>query len=276
MMTDYKVQLEVFEGPLDLLLYLIQKDEIDIYRIPISRITTQYMQYLDLLKIVVPEVAGEFIVMGATLMYIKSKMLLPEQDQVIDPEAPADEFDPRWDLIRQLVEYKKFKDAASELHQREILQESLFTRQQTTLGLNEPQPKETGLGDVSLFDLLHAFNTVLKRADDEEGFHEISEEHFTVSDKIDFILSLTAVEEKTSFSRLFEGAASRPEKIVTFLALLELIRLRQLRILQTEAFSEIEILRLKPEDSPHTVPTPFTEVLTQQTPPSGPDLAPIN
>ena len=127
MESDYKVKLEVFEGPLDLLLYLIKKEEVDIYDIPIERITNQYMEYLTLMQMLNLEVAGEFLVMAATLMYIKSRMLLPADQQVTDTEAEEGE-DPRWELIRQLVEYKKFKDAALQLGQREEEQSNIFAR----------------------------------------------------------------------------------------------------------------------------------------------------
>jgi len=162
-MSEYKVQLEVFEGPLDLLLHLIKKEEVDIYNIPIARITSQYMEYLDLIKMLIPEVAGDFVVMGATLMYIKSRMLLPQDQQVIDPENPADELDPRWELIRQLVEYKKFKDAAAHLQQRELFQEKLFLHG-PVLPENGSLPRENSgpPAGVSTFDLLTAFNLLLK------------------------------------------------------------------------------------------------------------------
>jgi segregation and condensation protein A len=247
MSADYKVQLEVFEGPLDLLLHLIKKDEVDIYNIPIAKITAQYMVYLDLMKMVIPDVAGEFVVMGATLMYIKSRMLLPQDQQVTDPDAPADELDPRWDLIRQLVEYKKFKEAAEHLQQKAFFQENVYARHQSTLGFETPTEDAQVMGDVSIFDLLNAFNRALKRTEQAEDLREIFEDRFTVSDKIDFILKLTTVEDKTSFSKLFEGMATRTEIIVTFLALLELIRLKQIRVAQSESFGEIDIIRIKLE-----------------------------
>ncbi len=269
-MSDYKVQLEVFEGPFDLLLHLIKKNEVEIYDIPIAKITTQYMEHLDLLKMIVPHVAGEFVVMGATLMYLKSRMLLPQDQQVSDPEAMADELDPRWELIQQLVEYKKFKDAAEHLQEKELFQENLYTRQQVGLGFDEPAEETPVQGDVSIFDLLNAFNQVLKRVEQGEDPHEIFEDRFTVSDKIDLILKLTAVEEQTVFSRLFEGMASRTEMIVTFLALLELIRLKQLRVSQDEAFGEIGIIRLKTKNetnpSEPTIPLPVEEEAPPSTP----------
>src|SRR3979411_274659 len=127
METDYKVKLEVFEGPLDLLLYLIKRDEIDIYEISIERITHQYLEYLQAFKELKIDVAGEFVVMAANLIYLKSRSLLPLDQQPPDEEAGED--DPRWELIRQLIEYKKFKEAAAELHLRELEQERIFARE---------------------------------------------------------------------------------------------------------------------------------------------------
>ena len=240
-MSEYKVQLEVFEGPLDLLLYLIKKSEVDIYNIPIATITTQYMEYLDLMKLVVPDVAGEFIVMGATLMYIKSRTLLPVEQQVVDPEAQGEEADPRWELIRQLVEYKKFKDAASQLGELEERQENIFAR-----GAEGYIPEvETGLNltDVSLFDLIAAFNEVLKKVK-EETFGEIFDERYTVADKIELILKVTRDTGMVTFSTLFVSAASRHEIVCTFLALLELIRLKQLAVRQDRSFGDILVTRV--------------------------------
>lgn len=236
MSNEYKVKLEVFEGPLDLLLYLIKKDEVDIYDIVIERITQQYLEFMEAFKTLDLEVAGEFVVMAANLIYIKSRSLLPAHVQ--PPEEEAEEDDPRWDLIRQLVEYKKFKDAAAQLSQREAEQNNLFGR---TPDVDEAQP-ERPLGDVSVFDLINAFNKVLKRiATKSEDLREIFEENYTVSDKIDLILRLTAPGVPLKFTELFASAASRSEIVVTFLALLELIRLKQLRAVQDEAFGEIEL-----------------------------------
>ena len=240
MEPDYKVKLEVFEGPLDLLLYLIKKEEVDIYDIPIERITTQYMEYLSLMKLLNLEVAGEFLVMAATLMYIKSRMLLPVDQQVTDVEAEEGE-DPRWELIRQLVEYKKFKDAALQLGRREEEQSQLYPRQVGDLGLAvEP---DLPLADVGIFDLINAFNQVLKKASEREDFREIFEERFTVSDKIEEILYTLRDRVGILFSALFAEVGSRAEVVVTFLALLELIRLKRLRVQQDEAFGEIQVTK---------------------------------
>src|ERR1035441_7302759 len=161
MEADYKVKLEVFEGPLDLLLYLIKKEEVDIYDIPIERITNQYMEYLSLMQLLNLEVAGEFLVMAATLMYIKRRMLLPVDQQVTDAEAEQAQR-PRWELIRQLVEYKKFKDAAVQLSKREEEQAKIFPRQGPDAGIEAD--KNIPLAEVSIFDLINAFNDVLKKA----------------------------------------------------------------------------------------------------------------
>src|SRR5215475_227865 len=153
MANEYKVKLDVFEGPLDLLLYLIKRDEVDIYDISIERITTQYLEYLETFRMLDLEIAGEFVVMAATLIYLKSRSLLPVHEQ--PPEEEGEEEDPRWDLIRQLIEYKKFKDAAFQLHQRELLQEGLIAR-----APERPDFKDAGAllkSEVSIFDLINAF-----------------------------------------------------------------------------------------------------------------------
>ncbi len=238
MSQEYKVKLEVFEGPLDLLLYLIKKDEVDIYDLSIERITRQYLEFMEAFKTLDLDVAGEFVVMAANLIYLKSRSLLPAHVQ--PPEEEVEEDDPRWDLIRQLVEYKKFKDAAAQLGEREALQNSLYQRLPDSADAQPERP----LGEVSVFDLIHAFNNVLKRITQQENLREIFEENFTVSDKIDLIMKMTATDVPLKFTELFTTAASRTEIVVTFLALLELIRLKQLRCMQDEVFGEIELRRV--------------------------------
>jgi len=236
--NDYKVRLEVFEGPLDLLLYLIKRDEIDIYDIPIEHITKQYLSYLDAFKVLDLDVAGEFVVMAANLIYIKSRSLLPVAQQ--PPEEGADEEDPRWELVRQLLEYKKFKDAAAHLGEREALQSSIYSRLPDTPEFQEERP----IAEVSIFDLINAFQKVLKRVNKTEDLREIFEENFTVSDKIEFVLKMISTGVPLKFSELFADAASRTEIVVTFLALLELIRLKQIRVSQPAQFAEIELARV--------------------------------
>ena len=237
METDYKVKLEIFEGPLDLLLFLIKRDEIDIYEISLERITKQYLEYLQAFKELNIDIAGEFVVMAANLIYWKSRSLLPVDQQ--PPEEDAEEDDPRWDLIRQLIEYKKFKEAAVQLHVRELEQEGIFTRDggaQTALA-----EAPLRLGEVSIFQLINAFQNVIKRVEAREDLREIFGEHFTVSDKIDTILQRIAGGVRLRFSELFGDIASRVEIVVTFLALLELIRLKEVRATQANPFDEIEI-----------------------------------
>lgn len=237
MEADYKVKLEIFEGPLDLLLYLVKRDEVDIYDISLERITKQYLEYLQAFKELNIEVAGEFVVMAANLIYWKSRSLLPVDQQ--PPEEDVDEDDPRWELIRQLIEYKKFKEAAEQLHVRQLEQEKIFARTSGAPSLLASAPLR--LGEVGIFQLINSFQTVLKRVEARENFEEIFGENFTVSDKIDQILLSVTEGASVRFSSLFAKAASRVEIVVTFLALLELIRLKQVRAVQSDPFAEIEI-----------------------------------
>ena len=237
MEVDYKVKLEIFEGPLDLLLYLIKRDEIDIYDISIERITRQYLEYLQAFKELNIDVAGEFVVMAANLIYLKSRSLLPVDQQ--PPEEDAEEDDPRWDLIRQLIEYKKFKEAAAQLHVRELEQERIFARDGGSTAAITDAPLR--LREVGIFELIHAFQNVIKRVDAREDLREIFGERFSVSEKIDMILQRVGQGAAVRFSDLFGEIVSRVEIVVTFLALLELIRLKQVRAIQPKLFDEIEI-----------------------------------
>jgi segregation and condensation protein A len=234
---EYKVRLDVFEGPLDLLLYLIKKDELDIYDIPIERITRQYLQYMDLMRMLDLNIAGDFIVMAATLMMIKSRMLLPPEERTAMEEEEED--DPRWDLVRQLVEYKKFKDAALHLEILEDQRLDVFAREGEHVQLG-PAP-DVSLHDVSLFDLISAFGDVLKRVKTEE-LKEIFSERFTVAEKMEHIVRRLQKETRIEFGSLFAHLASRHEIVCTFLALLELIRLRQLVARQESTFGSIMLM----------------------------------
>jgi segregation and condensation protein A len=234
--ADYKVKLAVFEGPLDLLLYLIKQDEIDIYDISLERITSQYLDYIQAFKELDIELAGEFVVMAANLIYLKSRSLLPRDQQ--PPEEDAGEDDPRWELIRQLIEYKKFKEAAATLNLRALEQERMFVRE---VGSGSAIEEPLRLGEVGIFQLISAFQTVIKRVEARQGIQEIFNERFSVSEKIDSILQRVASGSRFRFSDLFGAAASRIEVVVTFLALLELIRLKQVRAIQKNVFEEIEI-----------------------------------
>ena len=242
---EYKVELEVFEGPLDLLLYLIKRDEVDIYDIPIERITTQYMEYLKLMRMLDLNIAGEFIVMAATLMMIKSRMLLPVEDR---EDVEEEEDDPRWDLVRQLVEYKKFKDIASQLQEREFFQENVFDFGGKNAVVLEPDDPGLAMQDVSLFDLISAFSDVLKHAP-PESLGEIEGDRFTVADKIDYVLKEIRTKGSIRFTEMFSRAASRHEVICTFLAMLELLRLRHIQAVQDNHFGEIVIEKAEESDA---------------------------
>ena len=239
-MAEYKVQFEVFEGPLDLLLYLIKKEEVDIYEVNLTKLATQFIEHVDLMRAFDLEVAGEFLVMASTLMYIKSRELLPK-DQQVQTEEEEDGEDPRWELIRQLVEYKKFKDAAAQLHVRELEQEQIFPRLpvRDEIAPASAAPRQ----EASIFDLINAVNEVLKRVSKRDDLREIFEDKWTVSEKIEHLLKLTAERAALKFSELFAGASSRMEVVCTFLALLELIRLKQILCVQSEDFADIEITR---------------------------------
>jgi len=240
--TDYKVSLDIFEGPLDLLLYLIKKDEVDIYDISLERVTKQYLEYMDTFKLLNIELASDFIVMAANLMYLKSRTLLPRHQQ--PPEEDVEEEDPRWELIRQLIEYKKFKDAAGYLQKRELDQEKYYANLPEPLADSEEEEKPS-LAEVGIFDLIQAFQSVLKRFDDESTLREIEDDQFTVNDKIDYLLHAVDPGGTIRFSALFSKASSRGEVIVTFLALLELMKLNYFRIEQAEALGDIEIMRVE-------------------------------
>jgi segregation and condensation protein A len=235
------VKLARFEGPLDLLLHLIKRDEIDIYDIPIAHITQQYLAYLDLMRRLDLDIAGEFLVMAATLMRIKAKMLLP---------APAlgeeeEEGDPREELVQRLIEYRQFKEAAATLRLREDERRLLYERGMV------PSEDEAGplpLAPVTLFALLDALNRVMARIP-EQAVYEIQGEAYDIEDKMALIASRLAEEGVLSFSALLERCRSRVEMIVTFIALLELIKLGQALVVQAEVFGDIQIVARTPEGS---------------------------
>jgi len=235
----YKIKLDFFQGPLDLLLFLIKRDKIDIYDIPIANVTKQYIEYIELMQLLDLEVAGEFLVMAATLMHIKSKMMLPE-----DPEAEGEEeeVDPREDLVRKLLEYKKFKDAAEKLQEMHERHKGTFLREgDGGKGLVMSHDGENCF-EASLFDLINAFRKVL-RGISKETFHKVIKNEYTVGDKIHEIYHLLAENARVIFSSLFQKASGKDEIIVTFLAVLELIKMREILTVQREFFSEIEIIR---------------------------------
>lgn len=244
MEAENRVSLEIFEGPLDLLLYLIKKDEVDIYEVSIERITDQYLEYIDTFKILNIELASEFIVMAANLMYIKSRTLLPRNEQA--PEEDIDEEDPRWELIRQLVEYKKFKDAANYLEKREVENQKFYSAEQQFC--DDLEEEGEPIFNVGIFELIQAFQGVLKRFDDEDDLTEIADDRFTVSDKIDYLITNVSKGQKVKFYQLFEEASTKSEVLVTFLALLELIRLNEFQVRQNGVLGEIELTRTNSDE----------------------------
>jgi segregation and condensation protein A len=244
-MADYRVKFEVFEGPLDLLLYLIKKEEVDIYEVNLTQLATQFIEYIELMRLLDLEIAGEFLVMASTLMYIKSRELLP-LDQQVQTDEEEDGDDPRWELIRQLVEYKKFKDAAAQLQTLEHRQENVFPRLPVKPEFHDEKPELKP--DVSLFDLLNAVSAILKRVNQREDLRDIFEDKWTVSEKIDSLMDQVRRKGRVKFSELFASAVSRTEVVVTFLALLELMRLKQIVAEQPEPFAEIEIVQAEGAD----------------------------
>ncbi len=236
------IKLARFEGPLDLLLHLIKRDEIDIYDIPIAHITQQYLGYLELMRILDLEVAGDFLVMAATLMRIKVKMLLPLPGIGGEDE---DEGDPREELVQRLIEYRQFKEAAGTLKEREAERRLLHERGMVP-GDDEMGPLP--LAAATLFDLIDALNRVMSRLP-EAAVYEVQGEVYDVEDKIHWIAGLAAERGTLTFESLLVGCRVRIEMIVVFIALLELIKLGRVSVVQTEGFGEIQIVYRPPEGS---------------------------
>jgi len=233
----YTVRLEVFEGPLDLLLHLIRRNQVDIYDIPIATITDQYLDYLSLMKALNLDVAGEFLLMAATLLHIKSKMLLPSP-----PEEEEEEDDPRAELVNRLLEYEKYKEVAVRLHERDILERDTFVP-----GKQAEESEERGLVEVGVFELIEALKDVLNRYSPETAY-DITLDRITIEERIAQILETVKAEGKELlFSSLFSGVSSKDDIIITFLALLELIKMRMIKVYQRVPFGPIEIFALSAE-----------------------------
>jgi len=231
----YQVKLEVFEGPLDLLLHLIKREELDIYDIPVARITDQYLRFVELMQDMNLDVAGEYLVMAATLTHLKSRLLLPPSET----DADDPEEDPRTELVQQLLEYQRYREAALTLGARPILLRDVFRREP-----DAPQRDEhegVRLRDISLADLLEAFREVLERAA-RDSFHEIVHEEISVTECVDVIVRRLETEGSLRFAELFAGGPSRRRLVATFLALLELVKAQAIRACQDEEFGEILLL----------------------------------
>jgi segregation and condensation protein A len=245
LMNEYRVQFEIFEGPLDLLLHLVKKQEVDIYQINLSRIASEFVAYIDQMRDLDLEVAGEFLVMAATLVYIKSRELLPADQKPEPQEGDEEEDDPRFELIRRLVEYKKFKDAASVLQGREETMGLVYEHRAGRPDFAGPEtPRREA---VSVFELIQAVSAILKRFHDRDDVREIQADPYTVSEKMEHLRTLIHARGSFRFGELFADARTRGEVVVTFLAMLELTRLRQIEIRQGDDFGEIEVSVAPPE-----------------------------
>jgi len=242
---SYKIKLEMFEGPLDLLLYLVKKDHLNIYDIPIAKVTEQYLKYLNLMQLLDLNIAGEFLVMSATLMQIKSKMLLPAEEGQTEEEQE----DPRAELVKRLLEYEKFKQIAQTLRQKETDQREVFKRPKVELDKETFSEKEVYF-EASIFDLINAFSAALKDVP-KEVFYEVIKDEFTIEEKIHQILHHLLEVEYIKLSDLFNKAKNKLEIIVTFLAILELVRMKEIVARQSEMFQDIEILRNKNNIMPY-------------------------
>ena len=233
---SYKVKLELFEGPLDLLLFLVKQNHLEIEAIPIARITDQYLQYLELMQALDLEVAGEFLVVAATLMQIKSRMLLPPE---AFPPGEQEEPDPAQELIERLKEYQRFKEAAELLSGMEKQRLVQFSRPVSREGVRVETEEFV---EASLFDLLTAFSQFMSGEVSREMIHEVIQEEFTVEQKVAQLREMIRQEKRLSFTELLRKTRSKPEAIVIFLGLLEMIRLKEILIVQDHLFGEILIL----------------------------------
>ena len=243
---NYKIRLDMFEGPLDLLLYLVKKDHLNIYDIPIAKVTQQYLEYINFMQLLDLNIVGEFLVMAATLMQIKSKMLLPAEELVVQEEE-----DPRAELVKKLLEYEKFKQIAENLRQREASQQEVFKRCKTEAPLGaDKEDKENVYFEASIFDLINAFSRVLKDVP-REVFYEVVKDQFTVEQKVHDILHLLLVQPEVKLSELFAKSKSKMEIIVIFLAILELAKMREIIARQDAEFEDIIILRNKENITPY-------------------------
>jgi len=251
--NDYRVDLTVFHGPLDLLLYLIRKEEVDIYEIPIARITNQYLRYVDLMSSLNLEVAGEFVLMAATLIRIKTRLLLPRDES--DTEEP----DLREELIMALVEYKKFKEAGEILRERALLEERNYVPPSPVGDVTEYVDE---IPDVAVWDLITAFKDVLTARHDEI-VHEVDQESVTVEERMEFVLKLMAAKDQATFQELFNDIPRRIVAVCTFIALLELARNRRINIAQARPFSELRVYRGEKFDVPTEV-EPITSVVNEE------------
>ncbi|HXE80047.1 MAG TPA: segregation/condensation protein A [Vicinamibacterales bacterium] len=249
----YPVRLENFEGPLDLLLHLIKKNEVDIHDIPIALITEQYLEYIELMQELNLDIAGEFLVMAATLIHVKSRTLLPRPPSAEEMTEEAE--DPREALVRRLLEHQRFKAAAELLHERETIRSAQFPRSDAAIAEVAGEDVEPEL-EVDLFGLLAAFRGVLERARNRPRVL-LPPEQVSIESRIEALLTRLSETEACGFDELFGDVSSRADLIVTFLALLEMIRLKLVRVFQSGPFGAIRVYkRARPADAPHPIHDP--------------------
>jgi segregation and condensation protein A len=232
---DYEVKLDIFEGPLDLLLYLIKKNELDIYNIPIALVTKQYLDYIDILKTLNLDLAGEYLVLAATLAHIKSKLLLPETKEDGEEEA-----DPRQELVQQLLEYQAVKDASQSLQSREVLERDVFIRGAAPSEAPLPADDQYIWQEIDLFELVDAFRQVLAKLEQTE-LMAIDLDRTSLADRINEIMDQLQERQSLTFTELLNGQKERRFVIYTLLALLELVKQRLVRICQAESFGVIRL-----------------------------------
>lgn len=243
--NDFAIRLPAFEGPMDLLLYLIRRSEVDIYDIPIERVTEQYIEILGSMETLDLEVAGEFFVMASTLMYIKSRMLLPKKDQGSNEDVEDDEIDPRWELVQQLLEYRKFKEAAEDIRKLILSSNDLISR----IGPRDAlEAVERPLKPVDRVDLWNTFNSVLRRLAERIDEGQINAEQVTVADRMELVLLRIKHKESFLFSELFESSTTITTIVASFLAVLELTRLDKITLKQDRAFGDIRCMRAEAHD----------------------------
>ncbi|MBN2412064.1 segregation/condensation protein A [candidate division KSB1 bacterium] len=233
----YKVKLDTFEGPLDLLLFLIKKNEVDIYDIPVSKITKQYLEYLEIIQLLDIEAASDFILLASTLLRIKAQMLLPKPSIEVEEEIVED---PRQELIFRLLEYKRFKDVAEDLSVKEEYSRKLFTRGSFKIDRYGFEDELIERADVSLFDLVSAFKTIIEK-NNKVPIHRVVELNVTLEERIEFVVNKIREKGQIKFVDLFEKHEEKIVWIVTFIAVLELIKNQVITAVQPETFGDILI-----------------------------------
>ncbi len=241
--SDPRIKLSVFEGPMDLLLFLIRKHEIDIYDIPIELVLDQYLEILDSMEEVKLEIAGDFFVMAATLMEIKSRLLLPKQKRTISDDGEDDDIDPRWELVHQLLEYKKFKEAADTIDK--LSSRAALFKERDYAAVNKSETPQRPLKPEDKISVWNSYNIVLRRLMEKLVVGEIQDDALTVVDQMEMFIAKIETEPEFSFTSLFKKKISLKTLVVTFIALLELTRLGRLRIAQDTAFADFNIIRIE-------------------------------